>query len=124
MLEQDAEQWRQWLRREGPSLLMFARQWTMNHADAEDALQNGFLNFWKTRSKARDEVAYLYTCVRHAAMDAGRGERRRIVRQQEASRGEESFFEPVIEKVERNGRIELALSQLPRDQREVVTMKI
>jgi RNA polymerase sigma-70 factor, ECF subfamily len=123
-LTHDADQWRLWLRRHGPALLLFARQWSLTRADAEDAVQNGFINFWKTRRRARDEVAYLYCCVRGAAMDLGRGERRRTKRQREASRAEESAFEPTLERSERQQRIEVALNQLPSDQREVVALKI
>jgi RNA polymerase sigma-70 factor (ECF subfamily) len=112
------------MRRHGPALLLFARQWSLTQLDAEDALQNGFVNFWKARSQARDEVAYLYSCVRRAAMDLGRGERRRVKRQRDASRAEESDFEPALERSERQRRIEAALNQLPSDQREVVALKI
>jgi RNA polymerase sigma-70 factor (ECF subfamily) len=103
---------------------LFARQWSANRADAEDAVQNGFLKFWKTRSRARDELAYLYACVRSAAMDLGRGERRRDVHEPGAGRADESAFEPPIERAERHAMIEAALGQLPGDQREVVVMKI
>ena len=57
-------------------------------------------------------------------MDLGRGERRRTKRQREASRAEESAFEPTLERSERQQRIEAALNQLPSDQREVVALKI
>src|SRR5437763_11980316 len=79
-LADEADQWRAWLARHGPALLLFARQWSATSADAEDALQNGFVRFWKTRRKnlheGRDELAYLYACVRSAAMDLGRSQRR------------------------------------------------
>jgi RNA polymerase sigma-70 factor (ECF subfamily) len=105
-------------------LVLFARQWSASQADAEDAAQDGFLKFWKTRSQARDEVAYLYACVRGAAMDIGRGDRRRENRQMAAAQPEQSAFEPSLENAERQAAIEAALGQLPGDQREVVVMKI
>ena len=120
----EAERWRHWLERHGPALVLFARQWSASQADAEDAAQNGFLKFWKTRSRARDEVAYLYACVRGAAMDIGRGDRRRDQREVTAARSEISAFEPTIERAERQASVEAALGQLPGDQREVVVMKI
>jgi RNA polymerase sigma-70 factor (ECF subfamily) len=123
-LANDAERWRELLARHGPALLLFARQWSASLADAEDALQNGFVRFWETRGRARDEVAYLYACVRTAAMDIGRGERRRERREKIAVRREESGFEFVLERAERQARIEAALGQLPGDQREVVIMKV
>jgi RNA polymerase sigma-70 factor (ECF subfamily) len=112
------------LRRHGPALLLFARQWSASQADAEDALQAGFVRFWETRRRARDEVVYLYACVRTAAMDIGRGQRRRDRRQRAVARSEQSAFEMAAERAERQARIESALSLLPGDQREVVVLKI
>jgi RNA polymerase sigma-70 factor (ECF subfamily) len=120
----DEERWRAWLARHGPALVLFARQWSTSVADAEDAVQNGFVRFWQSRRKARDEVALLYTCVRTAAMDLGRGERRRVAHEQRAGEGEPSMFESSLDATERDAAIEAALSQLPGDQREVIVMKI
>jgi RNA polymerase sigma-70 factor (ECF subfamily) len=103
---------------------LFARQWSASNADAEDALQNAFLRFWKTRQNARDEVAYLYACVRSAAMDLGRGERRRGAHERRAMALEPTMFEPSPDRAERDAAIEAALNQLPGDQREVIVMKI
>jgi RNA polymerase sigma-70 factor (ECF subfamily) len=120
-----AERWRLWLQRHGAALVLFARQWSETPADAEDAVQDGFLRFWKTRARARDEIAYLYACVRSAAMDLGRSSRRRDAREREASQSSDlSAFEIPAERAERQAMIEGALNQLPGDQREVVVMKV
>jgi RNA polymerase sigma-70 factor (ECF subfamily) len=123
-LADDQLRWRTWLQRHGAALLLFARQWSTSLADSEDALQNGFLKFWNMRHKARDETAYLYACVRSAAMDLGRGERRRSSHERRATEFEQPMFEHAAERVERDAAIEAALNQLPGDQREVVVMKI
>ena len=123
-MPRETQQWRTWLDRHGPALLLFARQWSATPTDAEDALQDGFLKFWKTRSRARDELAYLYTCVRSAAMDQGRSQRRRVARESASDSPGAPSFEPPIERAERQAMIEAALAQLPGDQREVVVMKI
>ncbi len=112
------------MQQHGPPLLLFARQWSATQADAEDAVQAGFVKFWETRRRARDELAYLYTAVRTAAMDIGRSQRQREHRQRTVARPEESPFQINAERAERQARIESALSQLPADQREVVVMKI
>ncbi len=120
----EAAGWREWLERHAAALVLFARQWSASAADAEDAVQSGFLKFWKTRSRARDEVAYLYACVRGAAMDLGRGDRRRTVREQKAACTDEPAFEYSLERAEREAQIAAALDQLPAEQREVVVMRI
>ncbi|HUB27880.1 MAG TPA: sigma-70 family RNA polymerase sigma factor, partial [Tepidisphaeraceae bacterium] len=63
-------------------------------------------------------------CVRSAAMDLGRGNRRRGKRESLVTPPEASAFEPASERTERQAAIEAALNQLPGDQREVVVMKI
>ena len=124
MHDRDTDHWRQWLDRHGPALLLFARQWSATRADAEDAVQDGFVRFWRTRETARDLQPYLYTCFRIAAMDLGRGQRRRVRREQGTGSREVSAFEFPAEQRERDAAIDVALSQLPGDQREVVVMKI
>jgi RNA polymerase sigma-70 factor (ECF subfamily) len=123
-LVDDAARWRTWLGRHGAALLLFARQWSASRADSEDAVQNGFLKFWRSRQNATDEIAYLYACVRSAAMDLGRGARRRDVHEHRAAEIMRSAFEVSPERAEREAAIEAALNQLPGDQREVIVMKI
>jgi len=120
----EPDRWRQWLDRHGPALVLFARQWSATRADAEDAVQNGFLKFWRTRDTAREALPYLYACVRTAAMDLGRGERRRDRYERANEQADAAAFEFPVERHEREAAIETALGQLPGDQREVVAMKI
>ena len=123
--DREADRWRQVLRRHGPALLLFARQWSATRADAEDAVQDGFVNFWRTRDNARDELAYLYACVRSAAMDLGRGRRRRAIHERAVPRPmDESAFQSDLQNAERAALLEAAINQLPGDQREVLVMKI
>jgi RNA polymerase sigma-70 factor (ECF subfamily) len=111
--------WRAWLDRHGPALLLYARQWCRSRADGEDAVQDGFVRFWKSRGRARDDTAYLFACVRTAALDLSRaGERRR---RHEAA---VSVFENAPEHDDLREAVEIALKQLPVEQREVLVMKI
>jgi RNA polymerase sigma-70 factor, ECF subfamily len=119
----ESEVWREWLARHGPALVLFARQWTPCAAEAEDAVQDGFIRFWQARRRARG-VGYLYACVRAAAVDlarAGQARRRRI----ESVAPHDSVistFSP--EQDELAAAVESSLAQLSAEQREVVVMKI
>ena len=118
----EARGWREVLARRGPALVLFARQWRRRVADAEDAVQEGFVRFWKARERGRDAVAYLYACVRAAAIDAARADAARMRRHASVDVEEESRFVP--EQDELAEQVEAALSRLPDEQREVVVMKI
>jgi RNA polymerase sigma-70 factor (ECF subfamily) len=119
----ESEHWRALLARHGPALVLFARQWTSTHADAEDALQDALVRFLKAGQRPRDEVAYLYSCVRSAAVDLSRTSARR--RKVDVTKGtEEPAFAPAPAQADLAASVEAALAQLPGEQREVLVMKI
>src|SRR6266516_2593671 len=127
-------EWRDWLGRHGPAMLLLARQWVGSRADAEDVVQEAFLRFWRSPERAEvpvaDPVAYLFACVKRAAMDWRRGGQRRGRRENivalarsEADEGEALLSGP-LELEERRAAVEAALAQLPEAQREVLVMKV
>jgi RNA polymerase sigma-70 factor (ECF subfamily) len=118
-----AETWRELLARHGPGLILFARQWLGTHADAEDAVQDAFVRFLNARRVPRDALAYLYACVRSAAIDAARTRARRQ-RVDEKRSAPEMIFTESPEQAELATSVDAALVRLPKEQREVVVMKI
>jgi len=116
--------WSAWLDEHGAALILLARQWTDSHVEAEDVVQDAFVRFWPKRASARNARAYLYACVRSAAMDLQRSRARRRRRLELISPAGESLFEDTMEYDERRETIETALRSLPDEQREVVVMKI
>jgi len=123
-----ADEWAIWLDQHAPALLLLARQWTSSRPDAEDIVQEAFLRFWRCRHRAADPVAYLYACIKHAAMEWHRSGHRRRIREQATARdelfGHESLFLNHLEQDERRLAIETALQRLSDTQREVLVMKI
>jgi RNA polymerase sigma-70 factor, ECF subfamily len=120
------ESWREWLGRHGPALLLLARQHCPNAADAQDAVQDGFVRFWRSRDRADDPTAYAFACVRSAAIDLARGRRRRD-RHEPGIASPADFFEPAsvsLEQEELWRAVEAALANLPAEQREVLVMKV
>ena len=121
----DEEQaWRGRLARHGRALLMLARQ-HCGSEDAADAVQEGFVRFWKSRERAEDAAAYLFACVRSAAMDVARaaGRRKRREALTPVVTESETLFDDG-EREELRQAVETALTTLPAEQREVVVMKI
>ncbi len=117
--------WRAWLAEHGRALVLLARQFAPSQADAEDIVQEALVRCWRSRDRVREPVAYLFACVRRAALDWRRGRRRLARREQAAARPEaEPLFDYPAEQDERCASIEAALRDLPAEQAEVQVMKI
>jgi RNA polymerase sigma-70 factor (ECF subfamily) len=121
----NCDEWSVWLDEHGPALVLLARQWVPSQADAEDVVQEAFVRCWQSRARVEVPAAYLYACVRHCALDWQRGHNRRHRRESLVARSEvEPMFATRVEQEERRLAVEAALASLPRDQAEVLVMKI
>jgi RNA polymerase sigma-70 factor, ECF subfamily len=118
------EDWKVCFSEMGPGLLLFARQWVRSVADAEDVVQEAFVRFWRRDLNIRNR-ALLYAAVRSAALDLIRRDSRRARRENEAFAGTEHRVQPQFEQIDDSQReLVQAVDRLPRDQREVIVMKI
>lgn len=130
--------WRAWLQQHGPKLLLFARQQTRSHEDAEDVLQDAMV---KLIEKIRNAEfvggpdawhPYLYTTIRRLAIDLSRRDDRR--QRREDSVGTDTgeahqvafhpWFESELSDEETRDQLEEKLKQLPEKFAEVIVMKI
>ena len=129
--------WGDWLAEHGSKLLLFARQQTRRHEDAEDILQEALVKL--ARKVEEGEffggqeawLPFLYTQIRREAIDLGRRNDRRqrreevvAEREQLEDDGEEAWFESAGYGDERREMLEAALRELPRKFSEVIVMKI
>jgi RNA polymerase sigma-70 factor (ECF subfamily) len=118
------ENWKTCFCQLAPGLVLFARQWTRSPADAEDIVQEAFVRFWRTQRDISNR-GLLYATVRSIALDFLRRDNRRTRRESTAMEDVDQTSQPVFE-VEDESQRELvaALDGLPREQREVLTLKI
>lgn len=112
-----------------PKLLLYARQWTQNAADAEDVVQMAFVRWWqKNPGGDRAHVPLLYAAVRTISLDVRKGDNRRAVRESKSELAVPSedapWFDPPLEDRENARLLERAVQSLSPDQREVVTLRI
>src|SRR5205085_12373323 len=118
------EDWKVCFSELGPGLLLFARQWVHSVADAEDIVQEAFLRFWK-RNHNIESRGLLYATVRSIALDVIRRDSRRARREATAFSESEQSVEPQFQvEDESQQALALAMDHLPKDQREVLVMKI
>jgi RNA polymerase sigma-70 factor, ECF subfamily len=114
-----------WLSEQAPRLILFARQWVSCHADAEDVFHTAFVRFWQQRDRVRDPIAFLYQCVRTAAVNWRRERGRREKRERAVHSGPLfAMDQDRLAKAETDEAIEKALLRLSEEQREVVVMRI
>ena len=119
--------WQTWYDAHAGRLVLYARQWLPDRADAEDAVQAGFLRFWRSRAvpEAAD-LPLLFTAVRTAALDHAKSRRRRVDREQRvAGGGATAWWEgDTLAERERAEAVARAIAALPLEQREAVVLRI
>ena len=123
------ENWRTCFDELGPRLLLYARQWLDSRADAEDAVQEGFIRFWRHQPAAdRAHYPLLYAAVRSAALDLLRKRSRRATREaqfhNEPSFAPTTLFQAAADEEEGRASISGAMARLSAPQREVLVLKI
>ncbi len=133
-----ASAWRAWLEENGPRLLLFARQQTRSHEDAEDILQDALVKLVEkleagTFSGGQEAwMPYLYTTLRRLSIDLGRRDDRRRRREdvahggidEDRAEGEHPWFAGDESDDETRTLIEAGLKELPKKFSEVIVMKI
>jgi RNA polymerase sigma-70 factor, ECF subfamily len=119
--------WRAWHETHAARLVLYARQWLPERADAEDAVQAGFVKFWKNKAEPTErDVPLLYAAVRCAALDLLKSRRRRAAREEAAmAEVRDCWWDTsTLEEQERAEMMQRALQALPAEQREVVTLRV
>jgi DNA-directed RNA polymerase specialized sigma24 family protein len=91
-------------RQHGPALLLFAKAITGERSRAQDAIHQ----------------AYLFACVRNAALNDARVRGRNI----ELANEKLAWFEPPLRDYSEEANLRHALAELPDDQRQVTVLHI
>jgi RNA polymerase sigma-70 factor (ECF subfamily) len=119
--------WEQVYDEHGPALLLYARQWAVSPSDAEDAVQEAFVEVYRKQRDPEAVVGLLYRAAKWRALDLGRRRRRRRDREARAhadAGGDAVWFERSLEQDERRQAVERAVQALPPEQREVLVLRI
>jgi RNA polymerase sigma-70 factor (ECF subfamily) len=118
----DAEQLGRLLDEHGPALALYAAQWT---DAADDCVQEALVELAKLRQSPNHVVGWLYRVVKHRALNAARGDRRRRERE---SRAMAERFTEIRKASASDGDVAIAatdaLLQLEPAERELIIMRI
>ena len=90
----------------------------------EDVVQEAFIQLAQQHPWPDQPTAWLYRVVRNGAHTASRAARRRSKHEEAARHRKESWFEPNVENTVDAGIAEAALERLPKEQAEVVILRI
>lgn len=109
-------------RRHGAALLLFATAITGERSRAQDALHQVFLKLLEDGHlrRAVDAKAYLFACVRNAALNDARVSRRNVAPVDEGL----AWFDPPSRDFAEEENLRRALAALPDDQRQVTVLHI
>ena len=105
----------------GPSLELFAAQWTLT---PEDCVQEAFVQLVRQSARPLNLVAWLYRVVRNGAISQRRATQRRHRYENAKAGSARSWFEPEVGLGLDVAAVTEALSSLPEEEREVVVARI
>ena len=131
-------EWEAWLAANGPKLLLFARQQTRSHEDAEDVIQDALVRLFEKLQAGEFHggeeawLPYVYTSIRRIAIDVSRRDDRRKRREESVAEDIETdqrdsfhpWFESDSSDDETRVQLEAGLKNLPPKFAEVIVMKI
>jgi RNA polymerase sigma-70 factor (ECF subfamily) len=119
------DEWRRWIADHAPKLLLFARQMARSEADAQDLVQEAWVECWQRIGSRIPPLAMLFATIRRRAIDLGRREDRRMNRELTVAVSDaQPWFDAGVEQREFGRMIQAAMAELPQEQREIITLKI
>jgi RNA polymerase sigma-70 factor, ECF subfamily len=122
----DRTAWENLVRERGADLVLYARTWCRSRSDAEDVVQEGIMRCLSIDAPRDEPAAFLFTCIRSAALDWLKSDKRRRHRESvvAAEGTDQALFACSLRGEEVRLAVERALALLPPEQREVVVLRI
>lgn len=118
--------WRCWLDRHAPKLLLFARQKARSEADAQDLVQEALVEALQRQGEGQPPpLALVYATIHRRAIDLARREDRRANREMAALEPvPDAWLDSSVEDRELQQLMQEAMSRMTENFREVVTLKV
>lgn len=123
-----SQKWKDWFKEHSSRFLLYARQQAANSFDAEDILQDAIFQLIKSaKFNEIPEEPYIYKSIKNKAVDYARSNVRRLRREElvhQDSEPKSYWFSHDLENKERHELIETKLKNLPKEQQEILVLKI
>ena len=118
--------WRGWLERHTPKLLLFARQRARSEADAQDLVQEALVEAVQRQGNGQPPpLPLVFATIHRRAIDLARREDRRANRELAAfDPSSDAWFDSGVEDRELQQLMQNAMSRMNEDFREVVPLKV
>lgn len=118
-----------WIEMHGSRLFLYAQQQTGSYADAQDVYQEALIKVIRSAQKKGDSfippIGRVFLAIKHCAIDLHRS---RSVRENREGNFEtqtaSQWFVEDIENNEKHQYLQSVIRELPRDQQEVLLLKI
>ncbi|NBV24112.1 MAG: RNA polymerase sigma factor [Proteobacteria bacterium] len=115
------EHWcRELFEAQAAKLILYGRALGLSHSEAEDVVQEVFLQLLRRPEPPDQPDRFLVRSFRNRAYNQRRSLWRRLAREFEAH----SWFEPAPDTAPEESAAMLALTRLPAEQREVIVLKL
>ena len=117
------EQLGRWFDAHAAAMVLYARQW-LGATRAEDVVQDVFVRLLTRRADPANVRAWLFRCVRNAAMNELRRWRRRRARHERLATERTEWFESDPGDLIDAADVQATLAALPDKQREAIVLRI
>ncbi|HET6427803.1 MAG TPA: RNA polymerase sigma factor [Phycisphaerae bacterium] len=117
------EQLTRWFDAHAAAMVLYARQW-LEAGRAEDVVQDVFVRLMTGRVRPANVRAWLFRCVRNAAMNELRRHRRRRARRERLGAERAGWFVSNPGDLIDAADVQAALADLPNQQREAIVLRI
>ena len=107
----------------GAALVLYARQW-LEWGQAEEVVQDAFLQLMSQRTAPDNAKAWLFTAVRHAAISRLRSHQRQRKHTERLASEQPQWFGARPDDLIDAATAQEALAGLPDEQREVIVLRI
>ena len=119
-----SDRWTAWIKENGESFFLYARQQCRSDSDAKDVLQDALAETWERTGRKLPDRSLVFATIRRRAIDLARSMDRRKIREVDFGSPGPDFFCPDFSAHDVRHQLASAVGSLPNLLQEVVILRI